>query len=142
MSFSYVSSYLKLWQIPKSLKALNKYWRMCLFKAISKFVWNMSSKWKYASKWMRYLMLTFLEVFSPFDHVLKALWEKLKSNLPRLYSCFCCHYWILQNMELLPNCESFLHWVCETSKAWLLQLIALKERCERTSSLTDRNHLI
>ena len=74
---------------------------------------------------------------------LQPIWSCFERIIVRLYwrICFWCHYWILQKTELSLNRQSFLSWVCKTFKAHFLKAFALKERCERASSLADRNHV-
>ena len=73
----------------------------------------------------------------------QPIWSCFERIIVQLYSrtCFWCHYWILQKTELLLNCQSFLRWICKTSKTCFLQAFALKERYERASSLTGRNYV-
>lgn len=68
----------------------------CLFfltKALKQLALNMSSTQTHASKRKRYLISMFLEMLSPYKHVLPTF-RKVKKIFPRLYSrvCFCCHY--------------------------------------------------
>ena len=68
-----------------------------------------SSKKRYASKPKRYLTSMFLEICSPYKHVLGTLF-KIKNQFPSLYStaCFFCHYGISNINNLLQNRQSFL----------------------------------
>ena len=52
-----------------------------------------------------------LQVFSPYELVLAALFRKQIPNFPCLYSCIClcCHFGILKNNDFFPNDQNFLH---------------------------------
>lgn len=53
---------------------------------------------------------------------------KIKNYFPRLNSltCFCCHYGISKNNDLLPNRQNFLRGVHEISFKWFWLVSLLK----------------